>query len=98
MKVVVVESPAKAKTINRYLGDEFKVLASYGHVCDLPSKDGSVLPDNDFDYGCRPHSDGYSHSVILCGGQEAEKGLVKWGRSWFILPLLGGLRPLRTPP
>ena len=49
MKVVVVESPAKAKTINRYLGDEFKVLASYGHVCDLPSKDGSVLPDNDFE-------------------------------------------------
>ncbi len=49
MKVVVVESPAKAKTINRYLGDEYKVLASYGHVCDLPSKDGSVLPDNDFE-------------------------------------------------
>ena len=49
MKVVVVESPAKAKTINRYLGDDFKVLASYGHVCDLPSKDGSVLPDNDFE-------------------------------------------------
>ena len=49
MKVVVVESPAKAKTINRYLGDGYKVLASYGHVCDLPSKDGSVLPDNDFE-------------------------------------------------
>lgn len=49
MKVVVVESPAKAKTINRYLGDGFKVLASYGHICDLPSKDGSVLPDADFE-------------------------------------------------
>ena len=49
MKIVVVESPAKAKTINRYLGDDFKVLASYGHVCDLPSKEGSVLPDNDFE-------------------------------------------------
>ena len=49
MKVVVVESPAKAKTINRYLGDGYKVLASYGHVCDLPSRDGSVLPDNDFE-------------------------------------------------
>ena len=48
MKLVIVESPAKAKTINRYLGDEYKVLASYGHVCDLPSKDGSVLPDEDF--------------------------------------------------
>ncbi len=49
MKVVVVESPAKAKTINRYLGDGYTVLASYGHICDLPSKDGSVLPDNDFE-------------------------------------------------
>ncbi|MEC7495098.1 MAG: type I DNA topoisomerase, partial [Pseudomonadota bacterium] len=49
MKLVIVESPAKAKTINRYLGDDYKVLASYGHVCDLPSKDGSVLPDEDFE-------------------------------------------------
>ena len=48
MNVVVVESPAKAKTINKYLGDNYKVLASYGHVRDLPSKDGSVRPDEDF--------------------------------------------------
>jgi DNA topoisomerase-1 len=48
MNVVVVESPAKAKTINKYLGAGFTVLASYGHVRDLPSKDGSVLPDDDF--------------------------------------------------
>ncbi len=48
MNVVVVESPAKAKTINKYLGREFQVLASYGHVRDLPSKDGSVRPDEDF--------------------------------------------------
>jgi DNA topoisomerase-1 len=48
MNVVVVESPAKAKTINKYLGPNFTVLASYGHVRDLPSKDGSVEPDNDF--------------------------------------------------
>ncbi|MEL0303675.1 MAG: DNA topoisomerase, partial [Rhodobiaceae bacterium] len=48
MKLVIVESPAKAKTINRYLGDDYQVLASYGHVCDLPSKDGSVLPEEDF--------------------------------------------------
>jgi DNA topoisomerase-1 len=46
--VVVVESPAKAKTINRYLGDGFTVLASFGHVRDLPPKDGSVRPDQDF--------------------------------------------------
>jgi DNA topoisomerase-1 len=46
--VVVVESPAKARTINRYLGSDYQVLASYGHVRDLPSKDGSVRPDEDF--------------------------------------------------
>lgn len=48
MKLVVVESPAKAKTINKYLGNDYKVLASYGHIRDLPSKDGSVDPNNDF--------------------------------------------------
>jgi len=46
--VVVVESPAKAKTINKYLGDHFTVLASFGHVRDLPPKDGSVRPEQDF--------------------------------------------------
>ncbi|MEM0988584.1 MAG: type I DNA topoisomerase [Pseudomonadota bacterium] len=49
MAVVVVESPAKAKTINSYLGKDFTVLASYGHVRDLPPKDGSVNPDADFE-------------------------------------------------
>ena len=49
MTVLVVRSPAKAKTINKYLGADFRVLASYGHVRDLPSKDGSVRPDEDFD-------------------------------------------------
>ncbi|HVG81117.1 MAG TPA: type I DNA topoisomerase, partial [Methylomirabilota bacterium] len=48
MNVVVVESPAKAKTINKYLGKDYTVLASYGHVRDLPPKDGSVRPDEDF--------------------------------------------------
>jgi DNA topoisomerase-1 len=48
MNVVVVESPAKAKTINKYLGKDFHVLASYGHIRDLPAKDGSVRPDDDF--------------------------------------------------
>ena len=48
MNLVVVESPAKAKTINKYLGPDYTVLASYGHVRDLPSKDGSVAPDDDF--------------------------------------------------
>jgi len=48
MYVVIVESPAKAKTINKYLGADYTVLASYGHIRDLPSKNGSVLPDEDF--------------------------------------------------
>ncbi len=48
MKVVVVESPSKAKTINKYLGPGYEVLASFGHIRDLPAKDGSVDPDNGF--------------------------------------------------
>jgi DNA topoisomerase I len=48
MQVVIVESPAKAKTINKYLGPDYEVIASYGHVRDLPSKDGSVDPEADF--------------------------------------------------
>src|SRR5215217_9607062 len=48
MKVVVVESPNKIKTISKYLGSDYEVLASFGHVRDLPAKDGSVRPDEDF--------------------------------------------------
>lgn len=48
MNLVIVESPSKAKTINKYLGKDFKVISSYGHIRDLPSKNGSVEPDKDF--------------------------------------------------
>src|SRR4029078_11180651 len=48
MNVSTSEPPAKAKTINKYLGPGYKVIASYGHVRDLPAKNGSVEPDNDF--------------------------------------------------
>ena len=47
--LVIVESPAKCKTLEKYLGRDYKVLASFGHVRDLPSKNGSVDPDNNFD-------------------------------------------------
>ena len=68
MKVVVVESPAKAKTINRYLGENYTVLASYGHVRDLPSKDGSVKPDQDFEMSWQMSDSGgpvsYTHLTL----------------------------------
>ena len=49
MNLVIVESPAKAKTINKYLGKDYLVLASYGHIRDLPSKNGSVNPEKNFE-------------------------------------------------
>jgi DNA topoisomerase-1 len=57
MNIVIVESAAKAKTINKYLGAGYKVIASYGHVRDLPAKDGSVLPDSDFEMSWEVGSD-----------------------------------------
>ena len=48
MKLVIVESPAKAQTINKYLGDDFKVIASVGHIRNLVKKQGSVKPEDDF--------------------------------------------------
>lgn len=71
MDVVVVESPAKAKTINRYLGSDFTVLASYGHVRDLPPKNGSVDPDSDFDMVWQVGSDSEKHLNAIA---EATRG------------------------
>jgi len=66
-----VESPAKAATINRYLGPDFKVLASYGHVRDLPSRDGAVDPDNDFAMTYELNEDSEKHVRAIV--KEAKK-------------------------
>ncbi len=66
MDVVVVESPAKARTIEKYLGRDARVLATYGHICDLPAKDGSVRPDEDFamDYVADPKSAKHMKAIV----------------------------------
>ena len=66
MNVVIVESPAKAKTINKYLGKDYTVLASFGHVRDLPPKDGSVRPDEDFamDWGVDSRSEKHIRDIV----------------------------------
>lgn len=61
MYTVIVESPAKSKTIGKYLGRDYKVLASFGHIRDLPSKDGSVRPDEDFAMDYQISSDSTRH-------------------------------------
>ena len=90
MKVVVVESPAKAKTINKYLGSEYTVLASYGHVRDLPPKDGSVRPNENFamDWDVNPDGDKRikdiakalkgADSLILATDPDREGEAISW--------------------
>jgi DNA topoisomerase-1 len=76
MPVVVVESPAKAKTINKYLGPGYIVLASYGHVRDLPPKDGSVDPDNDFDMLWEIASDSKKHIKAIADALADDNELI----------------------
>ncbi|WP_299603661.1 type I DNA topoisomerase [uncultured Tateyamaria sp.] len=76
MPVVVVESPAKAKTINKYLGDDYTVLASYGHVRDLPPKDGSVDPDNEFEMLWEVASDSKKHMKAIADALKDDNALI----------------------
>jgi DNA topoisomerase I len=76
MAVVVVESPAKAKTINKYLGSDYTVLASYGHVRDLPPKDGSVDPDHDFEMLWEVASDSQKHLRAIADALKTDDKLI----------------------
>jgi DNA topoisomerase I len=76
MNVVVVESPAKAKTINKYLGPGYKVLASYGHIRDLPAKDGSVKPDADFSMDWEVDAKSSKHVKAIADALKDADGLI----------------------
>ena len=102
--VVVVESPAKAKTINKYLGSQYKVLASYGHVRNLPKKNGSIDVDNDFnpkweiDTKSKKHIDEIvkalksSSKLILATDPDREGEAI----SWHILEILKNKKALKA--
>ncbi|WP_026756381.1 type I DNA topoisomerase [Sediminimonas qiaohouensis] len=76
MPVVVVESPAKAKTINKYLGSDYTVLASYGHVRDLPPKDGSVDPEHDFAMKWEVGTDARKHVKAIADALADDPDLI----------------------
>jgi len=100
MAVVVVESPAKAKTINKYLGPGYTVLASYGHVRDLPPKDGSVDPDHGFAMTWEVASDSRKHvraiaealkdddTLILATDPDREGEAISWHLQEALAPTL----------
>ena len=76
MPVVVVESPAKAKTINKYLGADYTVLASYGHVRDLPAKDGSVDPEHGFEMLWEIGADSRKHVKAIADALAEDNALI----------------------
>ncbi|WP_374832826.1 type I DNA topoisomerase [Paenochrobactrum pullorum] len=106
MNVVVVESPAKAKTINKYLGSDYTVLASFGHVRDLPAKDGSVRPDEDFEMSWEVDSQSSkrladiikalknSDSLILATDPDREGEAI----SWHVLEVLNKKKAIGAKP
>ena len=106
MNIVIVESPAKAKTINKYLGSGYQVIASYGHVRDLPSKNGSVDPEHDF--AMHWEVDGKSGkrlSEIAAAVKDADRLILatdpdREGEaiSWHLLEVLRGKRVMKDKP
>src|SRR3954447_4258244 len=106
MDVVVVESPAKAKTINKYLGKNYKVLASFGHVRDLPAKDGSVRPDEDFAMSWAVDTASGKRLADIAKAVKDADGLIlatdpdREGEaiSWHVLEILRQKRALKDKP
>lgn len=102
MQLVIVESPAKAKTIEKYLGPGFQVLASYGHIRDLPVKDGSVRPDEDFAMDWELYGDKQARvKAITDAAKQADRLILatdpdREGEaiSWHVKELLGKRRAL----
>ena len=104
--VVIVESPAKAKTINKYLGKDYTVLASYGHVRDLPAKDGSVLPSEDFSMSWELDSKSKTRmsdiakavkgadKLILATDPDREGEAI----SWHVLQILNDKKAIKGKP
>ncbi len=106
MKLLVVESPAKAKTINKYLGSDYEVIASFGHIRDLPAKDGSVDPENDFAMLWEIEGRGAKQvSEIAKAAKNAEKIILatdpdREGEaiSWHVLEALNQKRAIKGIP
>jgi DNA topoisomerase-1 len=106
MDVVVVESPAKAKTINKYLGPNYKVLASFGHVRDLPAKDGSVRPDEDFSMSWEVDGPSSKRLGDIAKAVKEADGLIlatdpdREGEaiSWHVLEVLRQKKALKDKP
>src|SRR5438552_11873656 len=106
MNVLVVESPAKARTLNKYLGSNYRVLASFGHVRDLPSKDGSVRPDEDFTMSWEVDARAQKHvkdiadalkgadKLILATDPDREGEAI----SWHVLEVLRARKALGSIP
>ncbi|MCK0197598.1 type I DNA topoisomerase [Ancylobacter sp. 6x-1] len=106
MQVVIVESPAKAKTINKYLGPDYEVIASYGHVRDLPAKDGSVDPEQDFRMLWDVDPKAQKRLADIARAVKAADGLIlatdpdREGEaiSWHVLEILKEKRALKDQP